>query len=91
MGMCGVCVWIWLGGRRMYVKLQDQTEHCVEGHRHVDINVVILLRTYASYLCQNQAPFLLRAPHVEFCYPLRSETHALLDSLTEKEIYIHDS
>lgn len=37
-GMCGVCVWIWVGGRR---KLQDQTEHCLEGHRHVHIVISV--------------------------------------------------
>ena len=43
------------------------------------------------YLCQNQAPLLLRAPHVQFCYSLWSEMHSFLEPSTEKEIYVHDS
>ena len=57
----------------------------------VDWRLEFVAQLCLSYLCQNQAPLLLRAPHVQFCYPLWSEMHALLEPLTEKEIYVHDS
>ena len=79
-GMCGVCVcgYGWEGEGSCRTKLNIVL-------RVIGMYILLLVCTgdlsyfCTSYLCQNQAPFLLRAPHVEFCYPLRSETHALLE------------